>query len=1003
MDDIFFWKKWDKAYRYIYIFLLGLFGISLIIYLVFHFIGIEAVVKWEVNNELDNVEVKVDGFSRYLYDYTISTQSYLIKQTYAASGITVNPAFSYLYLILMVTGILFALTIITYLEQFWYIVGIGLFMIFLVTLNTEILEINGSITKNFLIVLIVVFCGISYYFNAFSATTNFLLRFLAFFMLVGGAATYIFFTAKVNYPFLYLANYGLIMPIAISVVFIGLVGFEIITVFLYLTSSRRIATGQNSLTNFSLITLLYLANVLLLFLKKTLVVDWDILYVNAFLLFALSAVLGIWGYRNRSILFNNILPFRPYGAMLYLSFGIITFATVSYSFITGNDPLTEAFEYAIIYSHLCIGASYFVYVLVNFWPLLLQNLAVYKVVYEPKRAPFFIVRGVGVLAAVALFLKSSMFPFHLGLSGYYNEVGDVYFYDNNYPLAKEYYLMSVGYEFQNHRSNYSVATVAMHEKDKQTALEYYLQATTKYPAEYDYVNIANLYLNDNLFFQAMFALQDGVKHFPKSGVLYNNLGMVYSKTSISDSTIYYLLLANNYLKDKSVAETNLLEVAIKKGYTKLADSLQKTYTATSKLEVQNNRIVLYNLMGKRLEEKPNMAFLQDTILSNPSFAYLYNLGVNKTRDNDTAFCKLVDSFEKKDINTIYSEDLRFVNALSYYYDSKKANAKTTVEGLQNSGGMMSAYYSRTLALWMTEQKAYSLAADYFKQAQATGEQQALLDYCIALAETGQKESAIKGLTPLSNSLDIAIKNMSSTLLNILKTDKAEDVLLWGEGTRYQYLHFRRNELKETDLLTIYNSLEKQNFKTASNAEIIDFYITTGTIAKAELWMQNAKLSDKDYYSNLLHYQYLRLLAAQKQWQELSKQSSSITLNKDDEQDRSYFKALAAEGLKQADAEKLFNQAVQESPFNEDAIISAANFYSKRQENMKAYDLLVEAVQLNPKSARLLMAYALQAVKVNLPNYGESVLQDLHILLPEKEYQEFKNEFEKQKTIADQNL
>ena len=1002
MDDILFWKKWDKAYRYTYIFLLCLFCISLLLYIVSYFIGIEAVIKWEINSELDNIEVKVDKFSRYLFNYTVSAQNYLIKQNYSASGITVNPASSYTFLVLLATSIVFAITVITYLELFWFMVSIGTFMVFLVNLNTEILEINGSLSKNFLIVLIVVFGVVSYYFNAFAKNTNFLLRLLVFFILITGTALYINFAAKVANPFLYVANYGIIMPVAISAVFIALVGFEIINVFVYLTSSQKVGSGKNSLINFSVITILYLGNVLLLFLKKLLIINWDILYVNAFFLFALSALLGIWGYHNRSILFNNILPFRPYGAILYLSFGIITFATVGYSFITGNDPLSEAFEYAIIYSHLCIGASYFLYILINFHALFLNNLAVYKVVYEPKNTPFFMVRGIGFIAVLALFFKSSMFPFYLGLAGYYNTIGDVYLYEQNYPLAKEYYLTGAGYEFQNHRSNYSVATVATLQKDKQTAANYFMQSTIKYSTEYDYVNIANLYLNDNLFFQAMFTLQDGLKKFPKSGVLCNNLGLVYSKTAISDSTLYYLLLANNYLKDKSVAATNIIGIAVKKGYIELADSLQKTYAMEDKIGVQNNKIVLYNLMGKRTEAKP-LTFLKDSILTNNTFAYLYNLGVNKTRDNDTSFSSMVDAFEKRDGNTIYSEDLRFVNALSYYYDSKKANAKITVEGIQNSGGMMSGYYSRILALWMTEQKAYHLAADYFKQAQVTGGQDALLDYCIALIETRQKEKALEGILPLSRSQDVSIKKLSETLLKIVQTDNVEDVLLWGEGTRYQYLHYRRKELKEADLLTIYNSLQKEEYKTAVNAELIKFYLDASNVAKAELWLRDPRLFDKDYYSNLLHYQYLKLLAAQRQWEELNKQASSITLNSDDEADRTYFKAIATEGIGKADAENLFKKAVQESPFNEDAITAAALFYNSKQQQMKAYDLLVESVQLNPMSAKLLMAYALQAVKVNLPNYGESVLQDLYLLLPEKEYQLFKSEFEKQKAIADQNL
>jgi len=501
----------------------------------------------------------------------------------------------------------------------------------------------------------------------------------------------------------------------------------------------------------------------------------------------------------------------------------------------------------------------------------------------------------------------------------------------------------------------------------------------------------------------MFTLQDGLKQFPKSGVLYNNLAMVYSKTELSDSTLYYLLLADNYLKDKSVSATNLLSIAIKKGYTELADSLQKTYKTQDKIVVQNNRIVFYNLTGKRFEEQTNELFLKDSILTNNTFAYLYNLGVNKTRDNDTSYYKLVDSFEQRDGNDIYSEDLRFVNALSNYYGHNKAIAKTTVEGLQNSGGMMSGYYSRILGLWMTEQKAYPLAADYFKQGQLSGGQDVSLDYCIALAETGQKEKALEVLVLLSNSQDSLIKKASDTLLSVLQTDKIKDVLLWNEGTRYQYLHFRKKDLKETDLRTIYNSLQQEEFITATDAELIKYYLDEGNTAKAELWLHDPKLSEKNYSANLLHYQYLRLLAAQDQWQELNKQLSTMTLNKDDEEDRSYFKAIVAQGLGQANIEDLFKKAVQESPFNEETILAATSFYNNKQEQMKAYDLLVESVQLNPMSASLLMAYALQSVKVNLPSYGESVLQDIYVLLPEKEYNEFKTEFEKQKTLGDQNL
>src|SRR5690606_30372140 len=115
---------------------------------------------------------------------------------------------------------------------------------------------------------------------------------------------------------------------------------------------------------------------------------------------------------------------------------------------------------AIIYSHLGIGATYFLYIIYNFYDLFPRNVKVYDVVYQPRRLPFFMVRGIGLVVVLALFLYSNRFSYYLCLSGYNNGIGDVYLYEQNILLAKHYYREGIINDFQNHRSNYSLGTIA---------------------------------------------------------------------------------------------------------------------------------------------------------------------------------------------------------------------------------------------------------------------------------------------------------------------------------------------------------------------------------------------------------------------------------------------------------------------------------------------------------------------------------------------------------------
>ena len=141
--------------------------------------------------------------------------------------------------------------------------------------------------------------------------------------------------------------------------------------------------NRNHIPSFLVISSIYLLNVLLIFLEKSQYIDWNIISINPVVLFGISVLLGIWGFRDYSEQ-SNFFDFRTIGSWLYLGLAIITTATIGYTYATANDPLIEAFEDFISYAHVSMGLCFFFYVLINFTQPLKKGLEVHKVIYKPK-------------------------------------------------------------------------------------------------------------------------------------------------------------------------------------------------------------------------------------------------------------------------------------------------------------------------------------------------------------------------------------------------------------------------------------------------------------------------------------------------------------------------------------------------------------------------------------------------------------------------------------------
>jgi hypothetical protein len=108
-----------------------------------------------------------------------------------------------------------------------------------------------------------------------------------------------------------------------------------------------------------------------------------------------------------------------------------------------------------------------------------------------------------------------------------------------------------------------------------------------------------------------------------------------------------------------------------------------------------------------------------------------------------------------------------------------------------------------------------------------------------------------------------------------------------------------------------------------------------------------------------------------------------------------FRILA--GSKSSGAENVAGEMEQlgnKNPFFEDGILKAAAFFNEQiGDNDRAYDILLNSVNLNPFSIPLNQAYALQCLRVGLTNYAIDTMEELRLMMPSATFQTFESEFQ----------
>src|SRR5690606_29039298 len=217
---------------------------------------------------------------------------------------------------------------------------------------------------------------------------------------------------------------------------------------------------KNNFLHFTILSVVYMGVLTMIFLYNENYIDWRIIFIDAVWILLAASVLGFWGFRDREETYSHIFRFQSTGAYIYLSLGIICFASLAYFFASGNDPLVEVLEDTVVFSQLAYSIVFFTYVVANFFPAMMEGLAVHKIVYKPKNMPFFTANLAALIGVIAFFLLSKMAAYYQSYSGYYISIANLHALEGDDFVASEYYELSNIYGKETHYGNLALAKMA---------------------------------------------------------------------------------------------------------------------------------------------------------------------------------------------------------------------------------------------------------------------------------------------------------------------------------------------------------------------------------------------------------------------------------------------------------------------------------------------------------------------------------------------------------------
>jgi len=982
MFSLQFWKSWNKSYQIIFL-IFALFVFASIIFFWTSWSASPApVITYDHFQQIQRVEVQSHSFQVGLINLVVPADSYLIFENIFGSRLQPNVFALYFFIGALSISFLFFITIISTLSRYWFLVGMGLVMLFLASLRFEALEIFGLTNKTITIVVVLLFGGLAFYFNAFRKEATFIQRLLIFLSLMLLVAAVSFFFSHVASPFLHLAVNGLIAGIILCLIFILMVAHEIIASFVTITTQSL--KSSKSLQHFLILTAVYLINLSLMFASKMGFIGWSFFSINSFFVLTVSAILGVWGFRQRGVVYSTIISEEPISVFFFLSMMLTSISAMGYFAGSASDMMMDALDDLIMAAHLGCGVIFFLYVIANFGPMLLKNLAVYKVLYKPETMPHFTYRLMSIIAVFAVISTAVSWKTYINQStaSFYHAYGDLYLSQGDDVTAEAYYTKSIQFRNQNLHAHYGLASIYGSRYESLKEKKEFDKSIEWTPSVPVYLNLSETYAGQGDVLEAALTIDEGKKKFPKSGELMNAAGLSFMKLKSPDSALYFFQQTQNAKGTKQVGETNLLGTFALFSRDHFTDSVM-SLKETKHDGIKVNVLALANQKQLRMifEDKLEL----DTVLTVYQITLLCNYLVNQNEKADTAFISQVVKLADRPSNTGFKEKLLVSAAQALYARGEVKRALQTLrEAAYRSG---EGHYFSLLGLWLLEQNNPLAASGYFKMANEKQQPFALYHQAIAETEADSLNQAFVNWDSLSRSSDKSIAVFASMMKKVLLSKNSEITTLSNEEKYY----FCRYKIATIDSLMFERTINGITDEKLKARAVFDrskkWFALDETERASRLLQQVSGNVDKNLKAEI--DQLSLMLAAEKgDWNFVGKKLNSgveIPFNQ-----RVYLEALQAEQSGNAkEAALRYKYLVNANNQFEEGIVAASRFFANdTTDRLKNFSLLVDGLLAKPNSVKILKEHVLQCIGLGLQQEAQDSLDKLQLLMLPSSFKKF---------------
>ena len=979
---------------------LGLAALGMAVY--HYYTGSEKVMPWQPAADLYPISTTFTRFTDLFQTFPVSITAFLVSERFDVGLPVIRPELAAIYLGILALALIVYFTIVSTFARLPYIVAMTLVMLFLATFNFDLLRVTKENAQFFLILVLAVLVIASYSFHAFFTKASLWLRFCSFSVIV------IALTAFMGYRSQYVPvlsamqviHYSSLGAFVAAGLFIFLVAFENIHALLWINTQAPTPNRRFGLWHFILIGLLYLLNLLLLYLTNAGLIELDFYYVDAFIILLLSTIAGFWGWQRREVQYRQYFSFANGGSYLYLVLVINCFLCIGYAFATANTPLISAFTDLIVYTHLAYGFMFFLYILLNFYKLIQERLAVYKVVFDPKQVPFFTVYVMGTLLIMSLIFRSPLSIPNRAQAGHFNYLGDFYKAAGNPLLAERFYTEGTVFSHHNLKSTYALAGIYRERTYERAEINLLKDALEGKPNEKMYARMAATQTDKKDFFNHLFLLNQGLSSFPESAPLLNNKALLYETTTLVDSTEYFYREALRHAgKFEDLVQSNLLAFQVKSGNREQAVQMLQTKSEPGTYPAWVSNATVLNMLQEKSTVPGTAPDFPAKILDPAQFALFYHYTLHHINQANVAVLKRINLYLAQSENAPYAENLTLLKALAEYHSGQVKEARNTLENQALVSEGAAGFYYYLIGSWLLEQKLYAAAASYFDKARQANTPEAELPYLYALAHTPDKNTALsEALSATDNLKDPFEKARANFLADVLNLTN-ESVLTAPDSAKVAFLILYHPELTTPEFERITNAVQAGSLKAAAQRELATHYLQINNVPAANKTIQSALRAAAGNKNILADLNVVRanLLVKQGRFAELNQLIPSLASRRD----QLFYQAVAAEKVTPKQAATYYNKIPQSLIYKEEALLAAANYFSRVQKNdNKAYDVLLAGIKYNPFSAALYQAYIFNSIKLGFIDFAATAAEELRSLLTSEEYSAFRSVYE-QKVLEKQ--